>query len=471
MPELKKFKSQLAKLPSVDTVLNTAVIRGYLQTMDNNFVTHCIREALLNLRNQIRKSDSSSGSIDRDTLIKKAVQSVEEKIKDTISPGLKRVINATGIILHTGLGRAPLPTSVEVQLSQIITNYCNLELNLKTGKRGERLDYVNELLCLLSGAERSAVVNNNAAAVLIALNTLAKNKEVIISRGQLVEIGGSFRIPDIMEQSGAIIKEIGTTNKTHLKDYKNAISRNTGAILIAHTSNYRVQGFTAEVALPDVVELANANKIPIIYDLGGGVFLDLVKFDLPYEPVIPEIVQRGVDVITFSGDKVLGGPQSGLLVGKEKQINDIRKNPLMRAVRCDKLILSALEATLKIYLNQKNRLQEIPVFRMLLEPISNQKKRGEKILAQVEPLNEKLHFKLEDGTSQIGSGALPLVEIPSLVITIESNKYSEDQISTLLRSCDIPIIGYVKEGKNILNLRTIRDDEIPIIVKQLQSLV
>lgn len=446
-------------------------MQEYLESLDQSFITYCVRESLVKLRRKIKDNEIDPDQLDRDSLLQEAICMAVDKIKNMLSPGLRNVINGTGIILHTGLGRAPLPSDIEDQLKQVIQNYCNLELDLKTGKRGERLDHVNELLCLLSGAESSAVVNNNAAAVLIALNTLAKGKEVIVSRGQLIEIGGSFRLPDVMEQSGAIIREIGTTNKTHLKDYQKAINEKTGAILIAHSSNYRIQGFTAEASMPDLVELANSRKIPIIYDLGGGVFLDLVKFDLPHEPVIPEVVSQGVDVVTFSGDKVLGGPQSGLIVGKKEYIKAIRKNPLMRALRCDKLIFATLEATLKIYLNPKERLQKIPVFSMLLEPISSQKKRGEDLLEQVGSKKGGLYFELEEGTSQIGSGALPLAEIPSMVLSISSNDNSEDQLANLLRAREVPIVGYIKDGKNYLNLRTIRDDEIPILAKQIRSLV
>ena len=368
------------KLPAVDSVLISEDFKKKYHNLENGFLAYCVRVVLDELRRKIKNNPEKFDKTNRENLLKKTVKNAHKKIESVLDFSLKRVINGTGVILHTGLGRAPLAPSVIENIMKIAENYSNVEISLDTGKRGDRMDHVEELLCYLSNAEAAAVVNNNAGAVLIALSSLAKGKEVIISRGQLIEIGGSFRLPDVMAMSGAVMKEIGTTNITKISDYQKAINKNTGAILVAHSSNYRILGFTQEVAIADLIPLSLDFNIPIIYDLGGGVFLDLVKFGLPYEPVVSEYVSLGVDVVTFSGDKVLGGPQSGILVGKKEKISLIRENPLMRALRCDKLLISALEATLKLYLNPERRLKELPVFKMLLEPPAVQGRRIEKIL-------------------------------------------------------------------------------------------
>jgi len=464
-------KSIFAKLPSVDSVLISDKFKLQFQNLDNSFLSYCIRKSIAVLRQDLKRKPERFENVSKDFLMNKVFEISERKIQSLLKPSLQRVINATGVILHTGLGRAPLAESVKKNISNVIDNYSNVELKLTTGKRGERLEHVEEILCFLSEAEAAAVVNNNAAAVLIALNTFANGKEVIISRGQLIEIGGSFRLPDVMVQSSAIMKEIGTTNKTKFKDYENAINKNTGAILVAHSSNYRILGFTEEVTINELVTLSKKNKIPLIYDLGGGVFLDLVKLNLPYEPVVSENVRLGVDVVTFSGDKVLGGPQSGILVGKKSAIKLIRENAMMRALRCDKLILSALEATLKLYLEPEKKLNELPVFKMLLEPLSEQQKKAEQLINTVSgKLDSKISIQIEEGSSEIGSGALPLVEIPSVVIRIEAQKKSAIKIAEYFRKGENPVIGYIKSEGFYLNFRTIRDDEIEIIAKKLLSL-
>ena len=459
------------KLPSVDSVLISEDFKKKYDNLEAGFLTYCVRTVLAEFRRKIKNNPEKFDKISRENILIKTVIKAHEKIGSLLDFSLKPVVNGTGVILHTGLGRAPIAPNVLDKIIKIAENYSNVEIDLDTGKRGDRLDHVEELLCYLSNAEAAAVVNNNAGAVLIALSSLAKGKEVIISRGQLIEIGGSFRLPDVMAQSGAVMKEIGTTNITRISDYQKAINKNTGAILVAHSSNYRILGFTREVAIADLIPLALNCKIPIIYDLGGGVFLDLVKFGLPYEPVVSEYVRLGVDVVTFSGDKVLGGPQSGILVGKKEKISLIRENPLMRALRCDKLIFSALEATLKLYLDPGKRLKELPVFRMLLEPVSEQRRRIEKILNLLEDkIASSVHLKIEDGNSEIGSGALPLAKIPSMVLRIESETQSAIKVSAFFRKGQIPIIGYLKDKGFYLNFRTILENELQVISEKLQNL-
>jgi len=337
----------LRLLPSIHALLEESPVIRWLEQYESEFITNVLRESLKEFRERMVADavapESKSESTDR------ILKIARRKIDDFFDSRLKRVINVTGVILHTNLGRAPLAPEVRAKLDTIAENYCSLEFDLEMGKRGERTDIVEKYICLLSGAEAAAVVNNNAAAVLLALNSLAKDKEVIISRGQLIEIGGAFRIPEVMAASGAKMVEVGTTNKTHLRDYEAAITENTGAIMVAHPPNYRVLGFVKEVPLSEIVRLAHSRGIPVIYDLGGGVFIDLEKYQLPHEPIVSVNVRLGVDVVTFSGDKILGGPQAGILVGKKRTIQKIRQNHLLRALRLDKLILASLEETLKLY--------------------------------------------------------------------------------------------------------------------------
>ncbi|MDA0711622.1 MAG: L-seryl-tRNA(Sec) selenium transferase, partial [bacterium] len=342
--------------------------------------------------------------------------------------------------------------------------YSNVEIDLETGLRGSRTSLVERLLCQLTGAEAAAVVNNNAAAVLLALNTLARGKEAIVSRGELVEIGGSFRIPDIMERSGATMVEVGTTNRTHLKDFQSAVTPRTGAMLIVHTSNYKVMGFTAAVDLGDLVALGREEAIPTIHDLGGGVLIDLRDYGLPYEPLVSDSVKAGVDVVTFSGDKILGGPQCGILVGKKAAIALIRQNPLMRALRCDKLTYAALDATLKLYLSPGRLRHAHPTLRMLTEPVSALRQRGEALLSRLENI-PGLEVALVDAIAQTGSGALPLEEIPSVAIAISCEGIN--RLAGRLRKYTPPVVGYVRDDRLLLDLRTLWEDDLEVISEAL----
>ena len=468
MTEPKTKNNPFANLPSVDALLDTPRLRRLARQTDRNLVTYCVRKALEDARKSLAREPVNRS---REEWLEAVSEAAARRVEQLLTPSLRRVVNATGVILHTGLGRAPLSRSAREQVWEATEHYCALEFDLETGKRGERLDHVEELLRFLSGAESAAVVNNNAGAVLLALNTLARGKEVIVSRGQLIEIGGSFRLPDVMAQSGAIMREIGTTNKTHFRDYEQAINERTGAILVAHSSNYRILGFTEEVPIARLVPLAQKHNIPLIYDLGGGVFLDLQEYGLPHEPVVPENVKLGVDVVTFSGDKVLGGPQSGIIVGKRKYLQAIRKNALMRALRCDKMILAALEATLREYLDPATREQELPIFRMLLEPVERQIERAEKVLQAVgDRLPGHLTVQTGEDTSQIGSGALPLAEIPSGVLWLSSSRESAEELARHFRRGEPPIVGYIRNERFCLNFRTVRDDEVDFIAKRLGEL-
>ena len=395
---------------------------------------------------------------------------INNRLSGLLKPSLQRVINGTGIILHTGLGRAPLSEAAIQNLKSVTENYCNIELDLPSGERGERNSHVEELICMLTGAEAAAVVNNNAAAVLLLVNTLAYQKEVIVSRGELVEIGGSFRIPDVIEKSGAIMREVGTTNKTHLRDYEKAVSKKTGLLLAVHTSNYRIIGFTQSVSLKELAVIGKKRKLPLVYDLGGGALIGLEQFGLPHEPVVSDCITAGADVVTFSGDKIIGGCQAGIIAGKRKYIDAIKKNPLMRALRCDKMTFAVLEATLKQILKPDQLKSISPVINMLTESIDEVKARAMKVQNAV---GQQSHIRIvvHDTFAQAGSGTLPLEKIPSVGVTITSSRMSAKQMAERFRFSDIPMVGFITENAFHLDMRTVRTDEVDVIVEQLKKIM
>jgi L-seryl-tRNA(Ser) seleniumtransferase len=460
------MKNLFSQIPSVDSILQNAEIEKL--KIPKNVLVSEIRTELEKIREEIKSGEIPQHKINKYSLSTIAVENLTLKLKEKLQPSLTRVINATGVILHTGLGRAPFSEPAKKSILEVAENYSNLEFDIETGKRGDRISHVENLLTSLSGAESAVVVNNNAGAVLITLNTIAFGKEVVVSRGQLIEIGGGFRIPEVIVKSGAIMKEVGTTNKTHLYDFEKAINKNTALILQVHTSNYKILGFTKEVELKTLTGLAHKKKIPLVHDLGGGVLIDLRKFGLPYEPIVKESIESGADVVTFSGDKILGGPQAGIIVGKKKYIDRIKKNPLMRALRCDKLTYASLSATLKIFLDEKEILQKHSVLKMMTESIENLRKRAEFILNSIGE-NPNLEIQIKKSYSQAGSGALPLEKIPSVAIVISPKIISTNEIAKRLRKNQPPIIGYVKNDKLYLDLRTVREDEIPIIVKAIKE--
>ncbi|KAA3601580.1 MAG: L-seryl-tRNA(Sec) selenium transferase [Calditrichaeota bacterium] len=378
-----------------------------------------------------------------------------------------KVINGTGIILHTGLGRASYSEKAKEYLNETVKNYAQVEFDLKNGKRGDRQSEIKKILQILTGAESSLIVNNNAAAVLLILNTFAKNKETIISRGELVEIGGSFRMPEIMEMSQTKMIEVGATNKTHLKDYQKAISANTGLLTKIHTSNYRVLGFTKEVTLNEMVSLGKKKSIPTYYDLGSGLFFPPNEFGLSDEPTVQEILQSGVDLVSFSGDKAIGGSQSGIILGSKKLIEKLAKNPLMRTLRPCKLTLSVLAGTLQDILLGKDSFEKIPVLKMFNESNSVTKERVKRFLKLVKTSSS---FKIVETelTAQSGSGAFPIQEIPSYGIEISSNKLSDEEIFHLL--LENSIVGYRQNTKVVLNFKTIHEDELETLANSLSEI-
>jgi L-seryl-tRNA(Ser) seleniumtransferase len=385
---------------------------------------------------------------------------------------LDRVINATGVVLHTNLGRAPLGPAALARLAVVAAHYSNLELDVRTKARGSRYEHIDALLCRLSGAEASLVVNNNAAAVLLALESLARGREVVVSRGELIEIGGAFRIPDILARSGARLVEVGTTNRTRLADYAGAITAETGLLLKVHPSNYRVIGFTEGVTTAALSDLGRARGIPILEDLGSGCFVDLRRWGLPREPTVPETVAAGADLVTFSGDKLLGGPQAGIIVGRRPLLERLRTNPLNRALRIDKLTLAALEATLRAYEDPATAPREIPTLRMLSEPVAAVRRRAGRVLRRVPgPARAALGLGIVSDRSEVGGGALPLAALPTAALTLGTAAYRAEALDERLRAGRPPVIGRIQADRLLLDCRTVMDDEVPLLAAALAALV
>ena len=449
----------LRELPSIDRLLKHSRCEALLERYNREYITAQCRAVLEQIRSEVRRGGAvANGSEDA------ILQRVEGAIFIDTQPGHIPVINATGTILHTNLGRALLPHAAIEAILAVADHPINLEYDLAAGKRGKREETLQILLTELTGAEAATVVNNNAAAVLLGLNTLAEAKEVIVSRGELIEIGGAFRIPEIMAKSGAVLREVGATNRTHPADYENAISDKTALLLKVHTSNYKVVGFTAEVTLEQLVAIGKKHHLPVMEDLGSGAFIDLSKYGLPKEPIVAERIQAGADVVTFSGDKILGGPQAGLIVGKKDLVTRMNRNHLQRALRCGKLTLAALEATLRRYRQSPDIVKEIPTLRAFTRSLEEIRNVGEALLPELRTaLGSEFALRLEQSTAQIGSGALPTEELPTLVISIEHKRMSANAIAQKFRSANPPIIGRINNDRFLLDLRCIfnANDLIP----------
>ena len=457
----KATADTLRELPSVDRLLHHTKSEALLARFSRAYVTRQCREALDELRNAIRQGTPvAPAELDEAAVVAR----VERRIDADGASLLTRVINATGTVLHTNLGRALLADSAVDALVTVARHPVNLEYDLAAGERGKRETVVEPMLRELTGAEAATVVNNNAAAVLLALNTMAERREVIVSRGELIEIGGAFRIPEIMAKSGAILREVGTTNRTHPQDYEDAIGPNTALLLKVHTSNYRVVGFSSEVGLSELVAIGKRHDVPVMEDLGSGALIDLGEYGLPREPIVAERVTAGADVVTFSGDKVLGGPQAGLIVGRREWIGRIAKNPLHRAVRCDKLTLAALAATLRLYEQSRDAVSEIPALKAFTRPLADIESLAQRVVPRLrEALGAGFDLAVENSTSQIGSGALPTEEIPTKVIVVGHERLSAETIATKFRSARPAIIGRIRDDRFLLDVRTVfnPDDLIP----------
>ncbi|MCG2830526.1 MAG: L-seryl-tRNA(Sec) selenium transferase [Desulfobacteraceae bacterium] len=465
----KQQQDLLQKLPGIDFILENAKKEPSFANIPKSDLVRSARSVVEDLRADILngKNDITDENLELGLILEK----IKGRLKKIMQLNLKRTINATGIIVHTNLGRSLLPADAVENLLEIAGRYSNLEFDLSKGIRGSRYSAVEDILCEISGAEAAMVVNNNAAAVLLCLETIAKEKKVIVSRGELVEIGGSFRIPDVMAKSGGILKEVGTTNRTHLRDYERAIESDTCLLLKVHKSNYSVVGFTADVSLNELVELGEKYRIPVMEDLGSGTFIDFSKYGLLKEPTVQESVSTGVDVVTFSGDKLLGGPQAGIIVGKKNIIDQIKQNPLTRALRIDKLTLAALESTLRLYRDPEKAIENIPTLRMLTLPLESIEKKGKKLLGMLKKLkNSDMSVKLLKLSSRAGGGSLPLLELPSICVGIKIDGMSANAIEKHLRENTPPIIGRIEEDYFIMDLRTIQNDELPIVENALSKM-
>jgi len=452
----------LRRLPSVDGLVRQLQGREVMQSLSRARLTVAAREVLERERQRVRAEGGLPA--DLETLVERVRTAGRE---DAFS--LRAVINATGVVLHTNLGRALLSEAARARVSAVAAAYSNLELDLESKERGSRYAHVSALLRRLTGAEDALVVNNNAAAVLLALESLARGREVVVSRGELIEIGGEFRIPDIMQRSGARLREVGTTNRTHVRDYVQAIGPDTALLLKVHTSNYRVVGFTAGVSSRELSQLGRERGLVVMEDLGSGSLLDLSPHGFPGEPTVPDVVAAGVDLVCFSGDKLLGGPQAGIVVGRAELVQRLQKNPLNRALRVDKLTLAALEATLGAY-EAGNALQAIPTLRLLTEPVRAIRSRARRVLKALGPdLRRRLAASLVESTSQVGGGALPTVELPTLTVAVGADPAHTRALDGALRRGVPPVIGRIVDDRLLLDCRTVLPDQVRSLAAALAS--
>jgi len=454
----------LSSLPKVDKILSDERIKKL------NFSRNIILDSIRTVLDDYRKGiiDDKIDEVEYENILEKIIKTVYLKQRNH----LRRVINATGTILHTNLGRAVLSKDAINAVLEVSSRYNNLEYDLDKGERGSRYSHVEDIICKVTGAEAAMVVNNNAAAVMLVLSTLAKDKEVIVSRGQLVEIGGSFRVPAVMEQSGAKLVEVGTTNKTHLYDYENAINENTALILKVHQSNFKILGFTKEVPLEELVKLGRKYQIPVFEDIGSGVLIDLSKYGLSYEPTVQDSIKKGADIVTFSGDKLLGGPQAGIIVGKKDLIEKMKKNQLTRALRIDKMTLAALEATFRLYLDEEKAIKEIPALNMMTMDINIIQKKAKKLSNLLKQrLKDKAEISIKQDVSQFGGGAMPLETIPTFVVLLKPKYKKVEDVEYTLRQQDIPIIVRIYKEQIIMDVRTIFDDEFKIVAETFERIL
>ncbi len=463
---MKPKQNLLRSLPKVDEILDELLAENNFN-VPKLFIKIAVQKTIQSEREKILQDE---GDI-KEKSKKEWVELIKKNITKMQSPNLKKIINATGVVIHTNLGRSILSEKATRKLMLTGGFYSNLEFDLDTGKRGSRYSLVEELICDLTGGEAAIVVNNNAAAVFLALDSLASGKQVIVSRGQLVEIGGSFRIPDVMAKSGATLVEVGATNRTHLYDYERAITVETALLLRVHTSNFRIIGFTSDVSAAEMVSLAEKRELFTMEDLGSGCLVDLTQHGFPKEPTVQEIVAAGVDVVTFSGDKLLGGPQAGIIVGKKGVIEKIKKNPLNRALRIDKFTLSSLESVLREYYDAENALAEIPTLSMLTDDPAKLKRKAQRILRKLKDKNlSECSVKVVSTVSRVGGGAFPEYGIPSWAVELTPKGMRLSQLEKRLRSMDIPIIGRIENEHYLLDVRTIQEVEIPQLVTLLLTI-
>ncbi len=455
----------LNKLPAVNEILQSSKVSELLDSYPREIVLETVRSVLDRIRGELRNNEGLRKGFSREQLKELIAQETAEMIGRIAGLNIKKVINGTGVILHTNLGRSLLSTAACQAVFLAASSYINLEFDLDTGRRGSRHAAVQDILSRLTGAESFLVVNNNAAAVLLALNTLARDREVIVSRGQLVEIGGSFRIPEIMKQGGCTLVEVGTTNKTYVEDYREAITGRTALILHVHTSNYHIIGFARQASASELVKLGQEFNLPVMSDLGSGVLADFGSFNLPAEPTVQQALGAGASVVTFSGDKMLGGPQAGIIAGKKEIIEEMKRNHLARALRIDKLTLAALEATLRSYLNPEQVLEDIPTLRMITGNVEDIRHRAEDLACSLRAaVRKEAEVTVRSSVSRVGGGAMPAAELPSFAVAVKPSKLSMERFSQLLRYHEPAVLGRVQEDLFFLDLRTIQKGEEEMIL-------
>lgn len=455
------------KIPKVDLLLEEEAIQGMIGHYSKETVMEAIHVETDKLRCFIGSCEDEEKAQEQIDLL---IPHIEMTVSAMHTPNMRMVVNGTGTILHTNLGRAPISPEHMNRIAAIASGYSNLEYNLEAGRRGERYSHFEQLLCKLTGAEAAMAVNNNAASVMLILSSLAKGGEVVVSRGELVEIGGKFRIPDVMEQSGATLVEVGTTNKTHYDDYQNAITEETRALLKVHTSNYRIVGFTETVGIDELIGLAREHNLPIIEDLGSGVLIDLEKYGLTHEPTVQESIAKGADVVCFSGDKLLGGPQAGIIIGKKKYIDQMKKNQLTRALRIDKFTAAALEMVLLEYQSEEKAVRNIPVLRMITEAKEEIDKKAKSLARMLRRAGLPAKVQVVPCESQIGGGSLPLERIPSMAVAIRPEKISVPELEERMRHLPVPVIPRTVNDTILLDVRTIEQRFFKIITDQLKEL-
>lgn len=463
----------LREVPPVNDIIELPEVNAFIEGYGRNLVLDKIQDLISMVKEDIKlafnEGEETQSSDEIQEFLWKNLKNLLE-LEDLNR--LKKLVNATGVVLHTNLGRAPLPkTAIEV-LENSLGGYCNLEYDLLEGKRGSRHDHMDSLLQEITGAEASLVVNNNAAAVFLCLNTFAQNKEVLVSRGQLVEIGGSFRIPDIIRQSGCNMVEVGTTNKTKIRDYENAVTPETEVILKVHTSNYKITGFTESASLDEMSKLAAEKNILFIEDLGSGCLVDLTKIGLPYESRVQDSVKEGVDLVTFSGDKLLGGPQAGIIVGKIDAINALKENPLARTFRCDKTTISALYQVFTLYRDEETAFKEIPVLSMLGKETNTLLTEAESLKAKLDELfKDKLQIGVTAVPAEVGGGSLPSVFVESPAVTLRPIKNNVNRLQEGLRMLDVPIIAPIEHDMILIHMRTLQGGDEEQILNGLREIL
>ena len=459
----------LRTLPAIDRILREQVLQDLTTQLPQEVLSEAVQEIIASLRQEILETGNAIAPerLQPDCLAAQAAA----KCRQLLQPSLRKVINATGTLLHTNLGRAPLSPQALRAINDVAAGYSNLEIDLDTGRRGERFSHVESLLTRLTGAEAALVVNNNSGAVLLALTALGKGREAIVSRGELVEIGGAFRIPEVMEAGGVILREVGASNRTHLHDYERAVNDNTALLLKVHTSNYRIVGFTKEVTATELLPLAREKDLILMEDLGSGLLLDLSRYGLEREPTVPEVVKAGVDVITFSGDKLLGGPQAGIIVGRKDLIQKLRKHPLARALRIDKLTLAALESTLQLYLRPEQALQELPVLNMFTAAAEEQQQRCQHLFERLQAAELAAEIRLIEDVSRVGGGAMPLTELSDWALEINPHSGSAAELAKQLRTFSPAVVVRVQNDCVLVNVRAVFAEEEALLAQILISVL